>query len=90
MRTRDYIGLSHVACRNAPPPPIGVILHEEVGLWTFRPLDVSPLHRTFRPLDVSFRPRQWTVHVRPACDLPCAASLAGIQPVRPRAQRTSP
>ena len=24
------------------------------------------------------------------CDLPCAASLAGIQPVRPRAQRTSP
>ena len=23
-------------------------------------------------------------------DLPCAASLAGIQPVRPRAQRTSP
>ena len=22
--------LSHVACRNAPPPPIGVILHEEV------------------------------------------------------------
>ena len=26
-------------------------------------------------------------HVR---DLPCAASLAGIQPVRPRAQRTSP
>ena len=24
------------------------------------------------------------------CDLPCAASLASIQPVRPRAQRTSP
>jgi len=24
------------------------------------------------------------------CDLPCAALLAGIQPVRPRAQRTSP
>ena len=24
------------------------------------------------------------------CDLPCAASLAGIQPVRPRAQQTSP
>ena len=24
------------------------------------------------------------------CDLPCATSLAGIQPVRPRAQRTSP
>ena len=27
---------------------------------------------------------------RQHCDLPCAASLAGIQPVRPRAQRTSP
>ena len=25
----------------------------ENGLWTFRPLDVSPLHRTFRPQDVS-------------------------------------
>ena len=24
------------------------------------------------------------------CDLPCAASLAGIQPVRPRAQWTNP
>jgi len=24
--------LSHVACRNAPPPPIGVVLHEEVSL----------------------------------------------------------
>ena len=35
------------------------------GLWTFRPLDVSPLHRTFRPRLWSFRPRQWTVRVRP-------------------------
>jgi len=47
------------------------------GLWTFRPFDVSPLHRTFcpftgrfvtwpfRPRLWSFRPRQWTVHVRP-------------------------
>ena len=32
---------------------------------------------------------QWNASDLP-CDLPCAASLAGIQPVRPRAQRTSP
>jgi len=33
--------------------------------------------------------RPWGNHAK-CCNLPCAASLAGIQPVRTRAQRTSP
>ena len=56
-------------------------------------------------LSVGFVPEAWKNAIitpvykmaQPKCqrtiapyDLPCAASLAGIQPVRPRAQRTSP